>query len=133
MWGCSDLAGTGKNSFHPIVSLPDHYWVLNLQRPQIDWANPYAFTIGRYDEDRKGMYTQELFAGERTIHVGLDIGAPAFFAGAAGLAGLDAFLFTQGVEIPFIGLNAGAVLGLVLIPLSVVLAVVGGAIGNLKN
>ena len=63
----------------------------------------------------------------------LDIGAPAFFAGAAGLAGLDAFLFTQGVEIPFIGLNAGAVLGLVLIPLSVVLAVVGGAIGNLKN
>lgn len=63
----------------------------------------------------------------------LDIGAPAFFAGAAGLAGLDAFLFTQGVEVPFIGLNAGAVLGLVLIPLSVVLAVVGGAIGNLKN
>lgn len=77
MWGCSDLAGSGKNSFHPIVSLPDHYWVLNLQRPQIDWANPYAFTIGRYDEDRKGMYTQELFSGERTIHVGLDIGAPA--------------------------------------------------------
>ena len=77
MWGCSDLAGTGKNLFHPIVSLPDHYWVLNLQRPQIDWENPYAFTIGRYDEDRKGMYTQELFAGERTIHVGLDIGAPA--------------------------------------------------------
>ena len=77
MWGCSDLAGNGKNLFHPIVSLPEHYWVLNLQRPQTDWANPYAFTIGRYDENRKGMYTQELFAGERTIHVGLDIGAPA--------------------------------------------------------
>ena len=77
MWGCSDLAGTGKNIFHPIVSLPEHYWVLNLQRPQTDWANPYDVTIGRYDENRKGMYTQELFGGERTIHVGLDIGAPA--------------------------------------------------------
>ena len=77
MWGCSDLAGTGKNIFHPIVSLPEHYWVLNLQRPQSDWDNPYDVTIGRYDENRKGMYTQELFGGERTIHVGLDIGAPA--------------------------------------------------------
>eukprot|EP00580_Thalassiosira_gravida_P003621 CAMPEP_0201600846 /NCGR_PEP_ID=MMETSP0492-20130828/1841_1 /ASSEMBLY_ACC=CAM_ASM_000837 /TAXON_ID=420259 /ORGANISM="Thalassiosira gravida, Strain GMp14c1" /LENGTH=221 /DNA_ID=CAMNT_0048063771 /DNA_START=78 /DNA_END=743 /DNA_ORIENTATION=- len=63
----------------------------------------------------------------------LDIGPPAFFLGAAGFAGLDAFLYTSGVEVPFIGLNAGLVLGLVLIPLSAVLAVVGGALGNLKN
>ena len=77
MWGCSDLAGTGENSFHPIVALPEYYWVLNLQRPQTNWDNPYSVTIGRYDEDRKGMYTQDLFGGERTIHVGLDIGAPA--------------------------------------------------------
>ena len=77
MWGCSDLAGTGRNAYHPIVPLPEDYWVLNLQRPQTEWGNPYSVTIGRYDENRKGMYTQELFAGERTIHVGLDIGAPA--------------------------------------------------------
>lgn len=77
MWGCPDLAGTGRNSFHPIVVLPEHYWVLNLQRPQKNWDNPFPVTIGRYDEDRKGMYTQDLFGGERTIHVGLDIGAPA--------------------------------------------------------
>ncbi|KAL9190018.1 hypothetical protein ACHAXT_007229 [Thalassiosira profunda] len=63
----------------------------------------------------------------------LDVGAPAFFLGAAGAAGLDAFLFASGAEVPFIGLSAGAVAGLVLIPLSVVLAVVGGALGNLKN
>jgi len=63
----------------------------------------------------------------------LDIGPPAFYLGAAGLAGLDTFLYTSGVEVPFIGLNAGAVLGLILIPLSAVLAVVGGALGNLKN
>ena len=63
----------------------------------------------------------------------LDIGPPAFFAAAAGIAGFDVFLYTSGVQIPFIGLNAGAVLGLLLIPLSAVLAVVGGALGNLKD
>lgn len=37
---------------------------------------PYG--IGRYDEDRRGMYNSQLFTREhepRTIHVGLDIGA----------------------------------------------------------
>ena len=77
MWGSPDLAGTGGNIFHPIVQLPNEYWVLNLQRPQTNWNQHFDFTIGRYDEDRKGMYTQELFGGERTIHVGLDIGGPA--------------------------------------------------------
>ena len=77
MWGSPDLAGTGENQFHPIVQIPDEYWVLNLQRPQGDWDQQFEVTIGRYDEDRKGMYTQALFGGERTLHVGLDIGAPA--------------------------------------------------------
>lgn len=77
MWGCTDLAGTGGNEFHPIVQLPSEYWVLNLQKPQSDWNQHFEYTIGRYDEDRKGMYTQALFGGERTIHVGLDIGGPA--------------------------------------------------------
>ena len=77
MWGCADLAGTGNNQFHPIVQLPSEYWVLNLQKPQSDWNQHFEYTIGRYDEDRKGMYTQPLFGGERTIHVGLDIGGPA--------------------------------------------------------
>ena len=63
----------------------------------------------------------------------LDVGAPAFFLGAAGFAGLDAFLFANGVEVPFIGLPAGAVLGLVLIPLAVALGGVGVAIGSLKK
>lgn len=77
MWGCPDLAGTGENQFHPIIHLPNEYWVLNLQKPQRDWNQHFEYTIGRYDEDRKGMYTQALFGGERTIHVGLDIGGPA--------------------------------------------------------
>ncbi|KAL3766342.1 hypothetical protein ACHAWU_005734 [Discostella pseudostelligera] len=40
------------------------------------------FDVGRYDEDRRGMYTSSLFGSEgtsaerRTVHVGIDIGAP---------------------------------------------------------
>lgn len=63
----------------------------------------------------------------------LEIGAPAFFAAAAGAAGLDLLLFATGTEIPFVGLSAGAVLGLVLVPLSVVLAAVGVAFAQLKE
>ena len=57
MWGCPDRAGSGKNTFHPIVLLPDEYWVLNLQKPQTTWNQQFEYTVGRYDEDRRGMYT----------------------------------------------------------------------------
>lgn len=63
----------------------------------------------------------------------LEIGPAAFFAASASLAGLDAYLIANSVEIPFLGLSAGVFLGLILIPLSAVLAVVGVALGNLKN
>lgn len=33
--------------------------------------------IGRYDEKRKNMYETELFGGERNVHMGIDIWAPA--------------------------------------------------------
>lgn len=38
------------------------------------------FDVGKYDEDRRGMYTSSLFSNgssQRTIHVGLDIGGPS--------------------------------------------------------
>ena len=47
--------------------------------------------------------------------------------------GLDAFLFASGAEVPFVGLPAGAVAGLLLIPLTVVSAGVGVALGSLKD
>lgn len=34
------------------------------------------YSIGRYDENRKGLYETALFAGTRFIHMGIDIGAP---------------------------------------------------------
>ena len=63
----------------------------------------------------------------------LEVGPAAFYLAAAGAAGLDAYLFASGAEVPFVGLSAGAVLGLLLIPLSVVSAGVGVALGSLKD
>lgn len=61
--------------FHPVVVLPPEYVVLDLSGP---WqAEPGSrWTVGRYDEIR-GIYTQALFEGARTLHVGIDLGGPA--------------------------------------------------------
>jgi len=63
----------------------------------------------------------------------LDVGAPAFFLAAAALAGAEGFLIVNDVEIPFIGLPAGALAGLLLLPLSVILGGVGVFFGGLKK
>lgn len=62
--------------FAPIVHITGPYWVFNFTRGPSDWECPYEFQIGRYDEQRPGMYTSPLFEGERDLHVGIDIGAP---------------------------------------------------------
>ena len=51
------------------------------QRAALLRGNGGGYDVGRYDEDRRGMYTSELFAAPdeeewRTVHVGIDIGAP---------------------------------------------------------
>lgn len=67
----------GESRFHPIVKLPDEYWVFDFTKPtNVAWECPFPYQIGRYDEHRPGMYTTELFGGVRDLHVGLDIGAP---------------------------------------------------------
>ena len=63
----------------------------------------------------------------------LDIGAPAFFLASAGLLGTDVLLITNDVEIPFIGLPAGVVLGLLLVPLAAVTGGVGIFFSSLKK
>ena len=63
--------------FHPVVKLPSEYWVFDFTKGvKSDWQCPLEYQIGRYDEHRPGMYTSEIFSGERDLHVGLDIGAP---------------------------------------------------------
>ncbi len=65
-------------AFAPVVQFNEAYWVFNFSRgPPHDWTCPYAYQIGRYDEVRPGMYLTPLFEGERDLHVGIDLGAPA--------------------------------------------------------
>ena len=63
----------------------------------------------------------------------LAVGPPAFYLAAAGTASLELFLVSNNVEIPFVGLSAGAVLGLLLVPATVALAAVGSALGSFKK
>ena len=60
-----------------VIILPDEYWVFDFTRGEDpDFQCPFPYQIGRYDEVRPGMYTHELFGGERDLHVGIDIGTP---------------------------------------------------------
>jgi murein DD-endopeptidase MepM/ murein hydrolase activator NlpD len=87
---------TSPFNFHPVVKLPDEYWVFDFSRgPQSDFENPYEYSIGKYDERRPGMYTMPLFSGERNHHVGLDLGAPA---------GTEVYAFSAGKIYSF-GIN----------------------------
>jgi len=63
----------------------------------------------------------------------LDIGPLAFFAASAGLAGVDVALLANDVQVPFIGLPAGVLAGLLLVPLSVVTGGVGVFLSSLKK
>jgi len=65
------------HGFHTVVKLPEQYWVFDFTRGvDLSWKCPFDYQIGRYDEIRPGMYTQEIFSGERDLHMGIDIGAP---------------------------------------------------------
>ena len=67
----------GAEAFHPVINLPEEYWVFDFTRGEDKaWVCPYEYQIGRYDEYRPGMYTSDLFGGVRDVHIGLDIGAP---------------------------------------------------------
>tara|TARA_B100000676_G_C17739225_1_gene660512 strand:+ start:118 stop:666 length:549 start_codon:yes stop_codon:yes gene_type:complete len=58
-----------------VVRIPDEYTVLDLSEGH--WDSPKnAFSIGKYDELRPGIYNSEIFGGERFLHVGIDIGGP---------------------------------------------------------
>lgn len=81
---------------HRVLALPDEIEVLDLTLGPMDPAGPWWW--GRYDEDRRGVYTTALFAGQRTLHVGVDLGAPA---------GTSVHAFTDGV-IEHAGYNPAA-------------------------
>ena len=82
--------------FAPVMKLPPDPVVLDLTRkdaPRPPGNTKYA--IGRYDEDRRGLYEHDLFEGTRTVHVGIDLGAPA---GDAVYAFADGTIFAAGAN-----------------------------------
>ena len=64
-----------SESYHPVVNLPAKYKVLDLTKGSWD-SGESEYSIGRYNEFRPNVYTTELFAGVRNLHVGIDIGGP---------------------------------------------------------
>lgn len=63
----------------------------------------------------------------------LEVGPSAFYLASAGAFGLDALLLANNVEVPFLGLSAGVVLGLLLVPVGVATGGVGYALSNLNK
>ena len=64
-----------SHEFHPVVDMPEDYTILDLSGGT--WTPPKTkYSVGKYDELRPGLYSTELFSGERFLHIGIDIGAP---------------------------------------------------------
>lgn len=63
----------------------------------------------------------------------LEVGPAAFFIAAAAFGGIELLLVTNDVEIPFVGVPAGTVLGLLLVPLAAISAAAGAALANAKK
>mmetsp|Transcript_6726 Transcript_6726/g.9804 ORF Transcript_6726/g.9804 Transcript_6726/m.9804 type:complete len:325 (+) Transcript_6726:113-1087(+) len=93
---------TGKSNKDNDVTLPGGKKVPQLlptREEALEFAktqkkqSKLLFDVGRYDEDRRGMYTSSLFDARdeekrRTIHVGIDIGGPV---------GVKIYSFVDGV------------------------------------
>ncbi len=82
-------------SYHPIIDLPTHPDILNLtSEVEVNQSRTSPFSIGRYNEKRI-IYTQDLFGGERSIHMGVDLGGPV---GTPVHAFADGSIFCLGVN-----------------------------------
>ena len=64
-----------KHKFNEVVNIVGEYTVLDLSKGH--WVAPETeFSVGKYDELRPGLYNTEIFAGERFLHMGIDICGP---------------------------------------------------------
>jgi len=63
----------------------------------------------------------------------LDVGPPAFFLLSASLLGAEYYFVANDVAVPLIGLPAGALAGLLLVPLGLISGAAGFALSSLKK
>ena len=75
--------------FSPIIDMGEDYTVLDFSAGPGSFQKPKtAYSIGKYNEKRPGMYTADIFDSERCIHMGVDMGGPvntplkAFYQGS---------------------------------------------------
>jgi len=61
--------------FHNVIDLPEEYEVRDLTTG-VYRPSKSEYDVGKYDENRPMVYNTDLFQGTRTLHVGIDIGAP---------------------------------------------------------
>lgn len=62
---------------HPLLHFDHPPTVLDLTDAEASMKVDNPWWIGRYDEDRRKIYTEDLFAvGGRTVHMGIDLGGP---------------------------------------------------------
>ena len=67
------------------------------------------------------------------VSAALGVGPSAFYAGAAAFGGIEFLLISNNVELPLVGLPAGPVAGLLLVPLTIVSAGAGYALSQAKK
>lgn len=71
--------------FHPVILFPSMPVVLDLTETTLSQFSDEPYTIGRFNEERKNLYAMPLFnlsdqtlnAQPRSIHMGVDLGAPS--------------------------------------------------------
>lgn len=93
--------------FAPVIALPEEYEVYDFSEgydPERALDTPYG--VGRYDEQRPGMYLGEQFVeGRRDVHVGVDLAAPSgepvhsFYSGTVFCLGDNALPYDYGPTI----------------------------------
>ncbi len=65
------------HAFHPVMALPEEYDVYDFTQSYDPNRERRDYGIGRYNEHRPSMYQHGLFTeDQRTVHMGIDIGAP---------------------------------------------------------
>lgn len=63
----------------------------------------------------------------------IEKGPSSFYGAAATASALEVYLVASGVEVPFLGLSAGLLAGLLLVPLTVVTGGLGVALAGAKK